>query len=74
MERRQDGGQRRKIVQEYIRSIDNDQERTVCYLYVNNFDDYEVRRFLRISRKQLEDIRGVIRKALIAAGIKTAEA
>lgn len=41
----------------------------MCYLYVNNFDDYEVRRFLRISRKQLKDIKGVIRNALIAAGI-----
>ena len=46
----------------------------MCYLYVNNFDDYEVRRFLRLSRKQLDDVKGVIREDLIAAGIKTAEA
>ena len=73
MERRQNGGRRRKIVQDYLGGIENDQERLVCYLYVNNFDDYEVRRFLRISRKQLKDIKGVIRKHLIAAGIETAE-
>ena len=74
MERRQDGGQRRKIVQEYIRSIDNDQERTVCYLYVNNYDDYEIRRFMRIAQKRLNTIKAAIRRHLIAAGIQTAEA
>ena len=45
----------------------------MCYLYVNNFDDYEVRRFLRISRKQLDAIKSVIRRELVAAGIQTAE-
>ena len=73
MERRQDGGQRRKIVQEYIRSIDNDQERTVCYLFMNNYDEYEIRKCLRITRKQLNRIKTAIREKLIAAGIQTAE-
>ena len=70
MERRQDGGQRRKIVQEYIRSIDNDQERTVCYLYVNNYDDYDIRKCLRITQKRLNEIKGEIRKKLVASGIQ----
>ena len=70
MERRQDGGQRRKIVQEYIRSIDNDQERTVCYLYVNNYDDFDIRKCLRITRKRLNEIKAEIRKKLVAAGIQ----
>ena len=70
MERRQDGGQRRKIVQGYIRSIDNDQERTVCYLYVNNYDDYEIRKCLRITQKRLNGIKAAIREKLIAAGIQ----
>ena len=70
MERRQDGGQRRKIVQEYIRSIDNDQERTVCYLYVNNYDDYDIRKCLRITQKRLNEIKAEIRKKLVAAGIQ----
>ena len=74
MERRQDGGQRRKIVQEYIRSIDNDQERTVCYLYENNYDDYDIRKCLRITQKRLNEIKAEIRKKLVAAGIETAEA
>ena len=70
MERRQDGGQRRKIVQEYIRSIDNDQERTVCYLYENNYDDYDIRKCLRITQKRLNEIKAEIRKKLVAAGIQ----
>ena len=73
MERRQNGGQRRKIVQDYLAGISDDRERLVCYLYVNNFDDFEIRRFMRITQKRLNEIKDVIRKNLIAAGIKTAE-
>ena len=73
MERRQNGGQRRKIVQDYLAGISDDRERLVCYLYVNNFDDYEIRQFMRITQKRLNEIKAVIRKNLIAAGIKTAE-
>ena len=61
-------------MQDYLAGISDDQERLVCYLYVHNYDDYEIRRFMRISRKQLKDIKGVIRNHLIAAGIETAEA
>ena len=74
MERRQNGGRRRKIVQDYLTGIENDQERLVCYLYVNNYEDFEIRKFLRIAQKQLDDIKSVIREHLIAAGIETAEA
>ena len=73
MERRQNGGRRRKIVQDYLAGIENDQERLVCYLYVNNYEDFEIRKFLRIAQKQLNEIKAVIRKHLIAEGIKTAE-
>jgi len=58
MERRQNGGQHRKIVQDYLTVISDDGEWLVCNLYVNNFDDFEVRRFLRISRKQLKENQG----------------
>ena len=74
MERRQNGGRRRKIVQDYLTGIENDQERLVCYLYVNNYEDFEIRKFLRIAQKRLNEIKGVIREHLIAAGIETAEA
>ena len=74
MERRQNGGRRRKIVQDYLAGISDDQERLVCYLYVNNYEDFEIRKFLRIAQKQLNEIKDAIRKHLIAAGIETAEA
>ena len=74
MERRQNGGQRRKIVQEYLAGISDDQERLVCYLYVHNYDDFEIRKIMRIAQKRLNEIKAVIREHLIAAGIQTAEA
>ena len=74
MERRQNGGQRRKIVQDYLAGISDDQERLVCYLYVHNYDDYEIRRFMRIAQKRLNEIKAAIRRHLIAAGIQTVEA
>ena len=74
MERRQNGGRRRKIVQDYLVGISDDQERLVCYLYVHNYDDYEIRRFMRIAQKRLNEIKAAIRRHLIAAGIQTAEA
>ena len=43
----------------------------MCYLYVNNYEDFEIRKFLRIAQKQLDDIKAEIRKHLIAAGIET---
>ena len=56
-----------------MKGINDDQERLVCYLYVKNYDDFEIRRFMRISQKRLNEIKAVIRKNLIAAGIQTAE-
>ena len=74
MERRQNGGRRRKIVQDYLAGISDDQERLVCYLYVNNYEDFEIRKFMRIAQKRLNEIKAVIREHLVAAGIETAEA
>ena len=74
MECRQNGGRRRKIVQDYLAGISDDQERLVCYLYVNNYEDFEIRKFMRIAQKRLNEIKAVIREHLVAAGIETAEA
>ena len=70
MERRQNGGYRRKIVQDYVRNIDNDQERLVCYLYMNNYEDFEIRKILRIKQERLDEIKEDIRRNLTAAGIR----
>ena len=70
MERRQNGGYRRKIVQDYVRNIDNDQERLVCYLYMNNYEDFEIRKILRINQMRLDEIKEDIHRNLTAAGIR----
>ena len=56
-------------MQDYLAGISNDQERLVCYLYVHNYDDFEIRTIMRIAQKRLNEIKAVIRKNLIAAGI-----
>ena len=70
MERRQNGGRRRKIVQDYLAGIENDQERLVCYLYLNRYEDCEIRRIMGIARKRLNEIKDAIREHLVAAGIR----
>ena len=69
MERRQNGGLRRRIVRNYLKGITDDRRRLVCYLYVNNYDDFAVRRFLRVAQRRLNEIKAVIRRELVAAGI-----
>ena len=73
MERRQNAGERCKIVQDYLKNISNDQVRLVCYLYVNNYEDFEIRKILQISQTRLNEIKEMIRQELVKAGIKTAE-
>ena len=73
MERRQNGGLRRKIVQDYLKSINSDTERLVCFLYLSNYGDGEISRELKIKRKQLKEIKASIRQKLFQAGIRIAE-
>ena len=73
MERRQNAGERCKIVQDYLKNISNDQVRLVCYLYVNNYEDFEIQKILQISQTRLNEIKEMIRQELVKAGIKTAE-
>jgi len=70
MERRQNSGQRCKIVQDAIRDLMDEIERIVCYLYIRNFDDHEVMKELHIDRKRLKEIKTGIRRKLVEAGIK----
>ena len=72
-ERRQNGGRRRQIVQDYLKSIDNNTERLVCFLYQSNYEDGEICRELKIKRKQLKEIKASIRQKLFQAGIRIAE-
>ncbi len=71
--RRQNGGFRRKIVQDYLKSIDDDTKRLVCYLYMRNYKDGEIRKILHISKKRLGKIKDQIAFDLLKAGIRNQE-
>ena len=70
MERRQNNGERCKIVQDFLLTIKDDAERTVCYMFLHNYRDAAVCKQLKISRKRLQEIKAEIRRKLVAAGIK----
>ncbi len=69
-ERRQNGGFRRKIVQDYVKSIDDGTKRLVCYLFMRNYEDFEIRKILHISKKRLGKIKDQIAFDLLKAGIQ----
>ena len=70
MERRQNTGERCKIVQDFLLTIKDDTERTVCYMYLHNYRDGAVRKQLKISQRRLDEIKAELRRRLIAAGIR----
>ena len=70
MERRQNNGERCKIVQDFLLTIKDDVERTVCYMYMHGYRDGAVCRQLKISRERLREIKAEIRRRMTAAGIR----
>ena len=40
-ERRQNGGRRRQIVQEFVKNITDDTRRLVCFLYMNGYKELQ---------------------------------
>ena len=69
MERRQNNGERCKIVQDFLLTIKDADERTACYMYMHGYRDGAVCRQLKISRERLREIKAEIRRRMIAAGI-----
>ena len=57
MERRQNGGRQRYIVQQFVKNISDDTERLVCFLYMRNASDREICKQLKISQERLEVIK-----------------
>ena len=72
-ERRQNGGQRRQIVQEFVKNITDDTRRLVCFLYMNGYKDDAIRRILKIDRQRLQQIKTQLAFDLIKAGIRNSE-
>mgnify|MGYP007039941609 CR=1 FL=1 len=69
-ERRQNGGRRCQIVQEFVKTISDDTERLVCYLYMHNYTDAEVRKELHLNRPRLEAIKLKLAMDMKKVGIR----
>ena len=72
-ERRQNGGRRRQIVQEFEKNITDDTRRLVCFLYMNGYKDGAIRRILKIDKQRLRQIKTQLAFDLIKAGIRNSE-
>lgn len=73
MERRQNGGRRRYIVQQFLTAIGDDTERLVCFLFLNGYKNTGICRILHLKPKELYKIKVKIGEALKAAGIEVPE-
>ena len=73
MERRQNGGRQRYIVQQFVKNISDDTERLVCFLYMRNASDQEIRKQLNITQERLEAIKLKLAIDMKNAGIRIKE-
>ena len=73
MERRQNGGRQRDIVQQFVKNISDDTERLVCFLYMRNASDREICKQLKISQERLEKIKLKLAIDMKNAGIRIKE-
>ncbi len=70
MDRRQNNGRRRQIVQEFVKGVTDDAERLVCFLYLNGYKDGAVRRTLHIGKPKLELMKLKLALDMKKAGIQ----
>ena len=70
MERRQNGGRRRQIIQQFVLNITDDTERLICFFYMNNYQDRFILRQLRLNKPRLEAIKLKLAIDLRKAGIR----
>ena len=73
MERRQNGGRQRYIVQQFVKNISDDTDRLVCFLYMRNASDREICKQLKISQERLEAIKLKLAIDMKNAGIRIKE-
>ncbi len=70
MERRQNNGERCRIIQQFVMEIRDDKVRLACWMYMRNCDDRDVRKQLNITPKQLEMLKLQLAIDLRKAGIR----
>ena len=73
MEKRQNGGRKRYIVQQFVKNISDDTERLVCFMYMRNADDKEIRKQLNITQERLDAIKLKLAIDMKNAGIRIKE-
>ena len=73
MERRQNGGRQRYIVQQFVKNISDDTERLVCFMYMRNASDKEICKQLKISQERLEVIKLKLAIDMKNAGVRIKE-
>ena len=73
MERRQNSGRKRYIVQQFVKNISDDTERLVCFMYMRNADDKEIRKQLNITQERLDAIKLKLAIDMKNAGIRIKE-
>ena len=73
MEKRQNSGRKRYIVQQFVKNIADDTERLVCFMYMRNADDKEILKQLNITQERLEAIKLKLAIDMKNAGIRIME-
>ena len=73
MEKRQNSGRKRYIVQQFVKNISDDTERLVCFMYMRNADDKEIRKQLNITQERLDAIKLKLAIDMKKAGIRIME-
>lgn len=72
-QRKQNGGRRRQIVQEFVKNINDDTERMVCFLYMNNYSSAEICKRMKIKPADLKAIKLKLAVDLRKVGIENSE-
>lgn len=70
MTKRQNPQERDRIVEKYLYALTDDKQRLVCFLFMNNASEKEIRKTLKISPEELEGIKLQIAIGLRQAGIR----
>lgn len=70
MTKRQNTQERDRIVENYLYSLEDDKQRIVCFLFMQNATEKEVRKAVKITSTELEGIKLQIAIGLRQAGIR----
>jgi len=70
MTKRQNSQERVRIVENFLASLEDDKQRIVCFLFMRNATEKEIRKAVKISSAELEGIKLQIAIGLRQAGIR----